>query len=583
MTTSISSSTESDRSVKEVKKINISSNKDISNIFEALIISLNLQEQPAKSKSLLFGKRPAPFSFSVENAVQKLTDFQLDIELKMAKTTIAYTMKPSLAFSLLKRFFDAKLLHYPTSRTEGKLSSHGTLQVTPKGTAMVYSFCQNIGMPTRNMPEIVKSNFNTMELLVLERSSNELNILYSDHLINILFSTMMGPQPNVWSPDRKPDPISCIFNETASFDFLQSYDADCPSPMGKSDVSEVSPFHHKYFTNPESDSHIQYYVSDTGVRVFSLKAFMDGEKRIVVDYCVSGKAIVQWLSECTSVMCRSEAISIARLFVKADLLRKLTVDDEVFLDDRSAFYVLTSHGSNVCRWGHKKLAPKQLISEEDFELRSPSFKQIIRDPGLRLLFKIHMQKERCVENVKAYFLFTTFIELEQKVVKLYKHYNKLEEGPKKTQIRNAIDLHTSKFFSKAFQLYSTYISPELQFDLNIDYKLRQDAQRMMAMEGPRLPTIDHMMTPMAVTFAEHDIADMECLSDPVPEPDSYFPYETTDLAKTVSLIKDIHGVFRQIAESIFRLMEIDSYPKFIRSASYLEAIACGDKNYHGSI
>lgn len=582
MTESISSGKSLDTSAREVKSINISAEKGFSNVFEALIISLKLEERPSKGKMSFLGKVPPSFSFAVEEAVQKMCSLTLDIELKMAKTTVAYSMKPNLAFDLLRKFYDAKLLHYPNSRTEPKLSRHGTLQITPKGVALVQQFCQNIGMPTKYMPAVVKSNFNTNDLFMLERSPTNLSILYSNYLITILFSWVMGPRPNIWSSEKAPDPISCVFDDTTSdntFDFSRPANAGFPSPRTETttSASPASPFHHKYFTNPESDSHIQYYVTNTGVRLFKLKTFINDDKKVIVDYCVSGKAIVQWLCDCTSVMTTAEAISIAHLFIEANLLRQITLDEEKFLNDRNAFYVLTERGSEVCNWGGRKRSRGELQSDVSTKIQAdpqftvPSLKNIIRDPGLRLLFKMHMQRERCVENVNAYVQLSEFHNLEQQVLKLYSHYNKLEEGSRRDKVRKAIEFHANKLYSKAFQLYSAYISPELLFDLNIDYKLGQDAKKLMTLERPILPSVNHMMTPVADKAFEFEVNKLDSplsLEEP-----SYFLHESSDLENTIALVQDIHRVFRQIAKSIFRLMEIDSYPKFIRSAEYINFAA----------
>lgn len=584
MTSSISSGRSLDTSAKEVKKVNVTAGKSFSNVFEALIIGLNLEDRRGKPKSSFFGKPPPPFTFTVEDAVQKLCNLTIDIELRIAKTTVAYSMKPNLAFDLLRKFFDAKLLHYPNSRTEAKLSRHGTLQVTPKGAALVHAFCQNIGMPSKCMPAIVKSNINTMELFMLERSPASESILYSSYLVHILFSWVMGPSPNIWSSEKAPDAATCVFYDTTSgdtFDFSSSSEGDCFLTLeDKSTTQCVSPFHHKYFTNPESDSHVQYYVSNTGVRLFKLKTFINDDKKVMVDYCVSGKAIVQWLCDCSSVTTTAEAISIAKLFIEASLLRPITLDDETFLNERNAFYVLTERGSEVCNWGRRKKSRGELLLDASNKIKigasykGPSLKNILKDPGLRLLFKMHMQKERCVENVNAYVQLSDFNSLEQQVLKLYSHYNTLEDGPRKIKVRNAIEFHTNKFYSKAFQLYSAYISPDLQFDLNIDYKLRQDAQNLMTLEGPMLPSVDYMMTPMVEKgfVGELDITELD--SPASLEKPSYFRYENGDLTQTVALVEDIHRVFRQIAKSIFRLMEIDSYPKFISSSDYQHILAC---------
>lgn len=571
---------------QEVKKIDLATRKNLSNIFESLILSLDLRDNSEKSKYLLFGKQHPPFSFSVDDALNKLSNLRLDIEVKVARTTITYSMKQGLAFDLLKQFFEAKLIHYPNSRTETKLERHGILQITPKGTAMVCAFCQSIGMPSKAIPSVVKSAFNSMELFNLERSSVNQNILCSEYLVKMLFSWVMGPVPNVWSVDRQPDPISCVYYETGSdgeYDFFSADEHRSQNGDGSTKESVISPFHHRYFTNPESDSHVQYYVSNTGVRLFKQKVFLNNDKKVVVDYCVSGKAIVQWLCDCTSVRNAAEAVSIGDLFIERGLLRQITVDKQRFLNDRNAFYILTEQGSVACKWSAKTKRknltnnfPLLDIHPSGFstgQFDGPTLKDIIKDPGLRILFKMHMQKERCVENVDAYILLVNFGDLVQQVFKLHKYYQALEDGPRKSKVFNAISFHMNSFFSKAFQLYSAYISADLQFDLNIDYKLRQDAHRLLTFDGPLLPTIDHMMTPMTdkLFFGDQDLSQIaQPLTPPV---DANHVIIESDLVKNVALVRDIHRVFLKIADSIFRLMEIDSYPKFIKSDAFLDTVA----------
>lgn len=118
---------------------------------------------------------------------------------------------------------------------------------------------------------------------------------------------MMGPEPNVWTPSNTQDALPSLnFSDSESFDklykvFSNSQDAknakqnnDDSSDVGDSvllviaisqkthqssethsvtDSKEMatSPFHHRYFTNPESDAHSQYYVSSVGVRLLKTK------------------------------------------------------------------------------------------------------------------------------------------------------------------------------------------------------------------------------------------------------------------------------------------------------------------------
>lgn len=180
-----------------------------------------------------------------------------------------------------------------------------------------------------------------------------------------------------------------------------------------------SPYYHRYYTHPDSDALSQYYVSSKGVRLFKNKKFdvMIGGphyssdynnnsfypntpdskdkhasfttttttttnaatttttitkkiatsscytdssptiKTITVDYCFTGRALWQWLLDCTDVVYQREAMHLANLFFVSKMIEPiLTIDSKCTARDahiriaKNAFYRLSPTGKQIVSW-----------------------------------------------------------------------------------------------------------------------------------------------------------------------------------------------------------------------------------------
>ena len=100
--------------------------KDIKDIFSLLIISLRLERDGLTN--YLFNSPPIiklhkplrksyPYSFSLESAIEKMKDLQLDVELVNTVTCISYSFKSEVSLALIEQFYKARLLHSPADRT----------------------------------------------------------------------------------------------------------------------------------------------------------------------------------------------------------------------------------------------------------------------------------------------------------------------------------------------------------------------------------------------------------------------------------------------------------------------------------
>lgn len=544
--------------------------KNIGDIFAILIILLKLQ--PASKKRLFF--KDTPFSFEVLRAVEIFKHLELTIELGAVTTTVTYGAGPQLARGLLNKFYEAHLLHDPHSRTEISLGM--SAQVTPKGTALVYNFCLKTGMPRDDMPAVVKSAFNSMTLFSFERLLLTNRVFYLRYLLHVLLSKLMGPAPNLWSPKLKPPLVQNKFEE-ASLDFVF---ADLSLTPDSFDLPETlrhlteSPFHHKYFTNPESDAFIQYYESESGVRVSQTGAKIT----------VTGKSIVQWLMDCSAVLSQSEAMELGQLMLRLGLVVGLDDVTGGFSNDRSARYELTETGKAACQWD--KGSGAQISSDfGEVDVTRPDLDdsicllKILQDPGMRYLFRTFVEKQQCAENVDAYVQLLKFFQLRKQLQKLLRMHSRTEEPEKRARLSRVIESHSNTTYSMAFHLYSVYLCFESQCDVNIDFALQKEVYEvMMGIENkdspyPKTPVME-LCTYHTPNMAddEHDITSVFSVRAEA---------EQRSLHDTIRAIDRMHAVFGKVNKSIQRMMEADQYPKFIESADYQYAVKLEAKRKKG--
>lgn len=182
---------------------------ELTTIFSLMVICLKLKDKELQKSSFNFTKTYA-FQFYVPEALLALRNLKLKVKQNKMVTSMEYSINAELGLALLKRFYRAKFIHAPSDRTRSELKVSLILQPTPKGTCVLQSFIEKIGMDMKNYPPILFSNFNSMYLLKFDRDPSNDKILYSKYLIYMVFITMMGDVPHVWSPAAIPEQIPSI-------------------------------------------------------------------------------------------------------------------------------------------------------------------------------------------------------------------------------------------------------------------------------------------------------------------------------------------------------------------------------------
>lgn len=621
-------------------------------IFAILIRQLHLKDSRAENKPQeksylkkieMFAKRPPPFSFEVSRAIGLMSDLKLDLKLKVSHQVqgkIVYSVEPQTAYELLKKYFLCHLIHNPASRTAACLTSQNTtVQITPKGTALVQKFYRDVGLSLDQMPEVIKSNFNTMRLLEFRRSKATGRALYSECFNHVLTSEMFGPAPHVWSPSAKHEASTEMQTKK-----LQAHEPGHAPALGinqhyllTSSHSFVveSPFYHRYFLNPESDCHVQYFESGSGVRVFRNRTGLDS--KTCIPYCFSGKAFVQWLMDCSTLYSVKEAMAIGQILLRHGLIMLVSTRDawDRFVPERDALYTLTSKAT--CQWKfcadhHVKLPnrswdgglensvmckvedvgrrnfdtdsdrtrsgsdtsvgsekwgsaaesqserqPEQVQSQrpDTWEKASDascrggseksaehSLKALLLDPGLSHLFRKHLEKELCAENLDAYLQIDEFLQQKHQGKDLSDIFHNHPDACKREAVLKAARSLVRRRLLMALQLYGKYFSPDGPCTLNIGFDLQQQLDQVFEVGSPAAALDDlrnYMQTPV---LEKHMFSELE-------DPGAGEPAE---LPRILEPLDKAHRVFRRIASSIYRLMETDSYVNFIRSLEYAQAI-----------
>lgn len=536
---------------------------DLKSIYAALLCCLDLKAAAKNVSSALLKltmKKTQAYSFSVERAVHVMSNLEIDLQYNLTLTKLSYEINTKFAFELLQIFYTAKLLHCPDDRTCKKLTNERQiLQPTPKGVAILHQFCLKMGIPNISsikLPQILKSSFNSMQLIEFERHSTTDSIIHSENSDKLLFIQLMGPSMNVWSSKNGPDPISdlgsllkaelrtndhiygsCegddrvnpLESDVAFFEYLKQRQQEQVEVLKECDnygdeeqpVKAVcSPFYHRFFTNPDSDSHVQYYVSNKGLRFSRKKSITLNSNKKTINNCFSGKALIQCILDCTDVMFYQEALKVATVFIKLKLIKCESFDESNlfgFIPSRDYIYSLTELGYQIVKWNPPETrrgthsASSSESGIQGVELASPStisLSRVLKDPALKYLFRSFMSDNVCIENLRVY---DDIVDFQKKItilrkmlslkdrekVKLVKQletvdlfkdadlaqYQVSALQHKKLTIYTAINKLSGYCLSKVYTIFAMYISEDAPSEINIDSKLRFEVKHLIQNNG----------------------------------------------------------------------------------------------------
>lgn len=678
--------------------------EDLKTVYSIFLICINLKSNPDESKGFLSGifNKSYPYSFSMKTAIITMKHLEIKASSNVTCINLSYCIKEPLARYLLTTFMEAKLLHTPADRTRNEPKEKVLLQPTPKGVAILTKYCKDIGL--RKIPDILLSELNSITLFTFERSSITDSLIHSDKLLHILLIKIMGDGPNIWTPDMRPDKLPALsqllensndiftfehtveyFNEKfleypnqSSFSQLSTNDKNNmeqengehtirANTLSNDNVNNIfshhnkanwfeqipesilddpnrkSPLAHKYFTNPDSDAHVQYYASDTNLRLFYNKQFTN--PNINVKYCFTSKVLWQWLMDCTDIMYPREAIALSALFLKLGLIcpiigKPSNVKSGKFCISRCSFFTLSNIGWNLIHWNncYKKcnegsklvtddidkgcIDDKKNYNEDEtgsigvhvkgkvveIEIDSmgsfntvqssveetmnkdkntelPNLEELLSDPGMRYLFRKHLEKEFCVENLDVYLMIKKFLKRMTILKKYiddtgfksnYKYKQRSVHHQKIIATRDsALYQQANECLEMAFQIYSCFIMKGAPYQLNLDHKLREEISSVIL--SPHSPMKEYFDTNERVV----DDSNKDGLENRTNMSESESIDKSRDIltdlrsnqyhnkiSSIILILKQLYPLFEEVGVIIYRLMEIDSLSKFYNSKEF---------------
>ena len=293
-------------------------------------------------------------------------------------TTTTFSMAKEMAKSVCQRFLEARFIESVDGASDfGKKSS--VWQLTPKGMHILQSFCQRNGINQRHVYDLLESPRNTMHLVTLERDRNTDRLNDDAATTEVIFRRFAGQD----KPNQK--------NSTSTSD---------------------------------SDSLHEYSSGLIGVKV--AKERKVGDK--IYYNTFTGKAAVDWLMDCSTVVDKRETYEIATLFIEHGLMASADVSSQStrFQPTKAAVYYVTEKGQRVAGWiatpkssggngasggigslgtaggGGNNNVANRMRDGSSRDSNANRMAVVCQDPALRLLFREFLKETHCEENLSFY-------------------------------------------------------------------------------------------------------------------------------------------------------------------------------------
>lgn len=564
--------------------------RDLESLFTITLISLNLSEKGVQKGWL---GQSYPYSFTVATVAKIMVKMSLTLQPESLTTsTIKCGIKEERIRSFLAIFLVARWLHCPADRTCLKIDDDIVLQPTAKGLHILQRQIQRIGYRSKSLETLLLSNYNSMRLLLFERHNLSDQVIQNKSFTYLLFQRMMGFHPNEYSPNGPSDPIplntlTSVYGDTADYSLYSPSTVKFTFSTRSDEPSEVvSPYHHRFYTHPNSTSVSQYYTSSSGVRLFCNNTFsvpkssqvgsqIDGahengswadlpgsklaNKSLVnFKYCISGKALWQWVMDCTDAITSKEALDLLALMQHYSLIAPITLDPSIapksgIIALPEALYCFTKKGLRICEWS-KDIKRSLLnspneedsyqtngscssdevlsVSSHDDSQRSPALDielwQLLKDTGLRYLFREYLDKNMCQENL-LFFFDMEKLAFQQSML-----------GKCSPENHTKVHVWIDKLHNSCNSIYARYFAKGAPNELNVSPHWRDSLACLLA------NLQEYFVNGTVIAGNEHELQ---------------------------TLLQDIFALLNRVNQYTKSIMEKDSLLKFLQSPELLQTLS----------
>ncbi|KAI8401367.1 hypothetical protein FOFC_18236 [Fusarium oxysporum] len=399
---------------------------------------------------------------------------------------ITFSMSKDVARSICQSFVDARLIESADGKHQQVYTIKGSVwQLTPKGITILDRFCARNGIQKKQVSELV--NLKATRLVVLERDSQTDKLHYDQGTIEIVFRRLIGA-----------DSCNAMSSVTAA----------------------------------DSSSMLEYRNSITEVKT-TAELKVNGK---TYRDTFTGKAIIDWLLNYTTIMEEREAVAVATLFMDYNLIVCVTKDraytfqnpaagNNIFHLSKHAFYQLTQRAKGLTNGSS---SPRQFPEREHFTSyqRNGIFKdsntqrldKILTDPSVRLLFREKSRETYCEENLTFYQDVDEFIRNSKAATRAARRELNMTT---KAGINDSI--------AQAYRIYHAFLASGSPCELNIDHQLRNSLTTRMSKAVSQDATI-------------------------------------------IDTLEEVIFLFEEAQDAVFKLMATDLVPKFLSNPMYQQQL-----------
>lgn len=465
--------------------------KDFKDLFATLIVSL----LPLSAHRVRLTK--VEHTFLSEDAINNLGSLKFSQSNRMpdpkdpsrivtTTTTTTFSMAKDMARSICQRFLEARFIESADGKYQQIYTMKGSVwQLTPKGISILDRFCSRNGIQQKQVAELIGNSL--PQLVILEREGQTDKLTTDRGTIEVLFRRFVG---------------------IGGFNI-------------KTNVNSA-----------DSDSVTDYRDGLTGVK-------MAAERKVggkTYKNTFTGKAVTDWLMDCSTTVDRRETFDLASLFVEYELMEAIQQDrtyqgqypaSHLFQPTKHAIYQITTRGQDLVNGALSRGRVSE--GEPSGQIRpgvardsnTQRLDKILTDPALRLLFRENLRETHCEENLSFY------IDVDEFVRSCKSAIRQAQKNPTTTSMDGIKEI-----MAQAYGIYNAFLAPGSPCELNIDHQLRSNlATRMTKAVGQDIAMID--------------------------------------------TLHEVTALFEDAQNAVFKLMASDSVPKFLRSPKYEQVL----KNY----
>ncbi|KAI9510975.1 regulator of G protein signaling [Russula earlei] len=560
--------------------------KDTLDLFATLVVSLQLTTHKQFFRSF-------PNSFSTDEAAANLASLKFSQSNRgpdprepsrviTTTTTTTFSMTRDMAKAMSQHFMDARLIENAADPSSNLFKDRGVYILTPKGLHVLERFISRNGINGDHLGHVFATQPICMKLLHLERRSVDDEIIVSQSVITALFRRFVGRQSNY--PPQTPQSLdpTTIYHERAKGIQLMDVTDRLTSGSGKSQTVT-----HRYcFAALAALEWLCDFTSVVGreeaaemaaqfVR-FGLIALVSDKRKnndSAIIFTVRGSAPGgnSPVSQTGEFRCTAKAIyRITEEGVRTARWETSRTAGVKGSPNSSSVNLSTIERSSLDKDGtpkpispsdakiHRRISLAEKLnsaysgdSAQDRRTKESNTERlqfIIDNPNLCQLFRDFLRDNFCEENL-AFWLevqdfkrkFNITSTASSNAFQRASERGILGVGKVHTPGQQAMEQHHETLIQQAYSIYTTYLAPSSQSELNIDHGLRNELSAYLS----------EVMQGLTGTPFKGRL-----------EADQLSAFNATQLSMMIRL-------YERIQTHVFRLMATDSVPKFTKTPRFL--------------